>query len=165
MTTRHLYHEWYRSEVNTNFYRSVWLIADRFCSQSFKGKNFDQSSKWAEYSRQRNYIPFDYGYNLLQSCEKDAILFTYGDNDTFPLWCLQDVYGIRRDIRVAQLSLSGTGWYIDQLKNHEPYFQECHTGRAARADYITGARATGHHLWIKRCQAQSYPFFYQRRGK
>jgi tetratricopeptide (TPR) repeat protein len=85
------------------------------------GKSFSQSSKWGMYSRERNYIPFDYAYNILQSCDKDAILFTYGDNDTFPLWCLQDVFGIRRDIRIAQLSLSNIGWYIDQLKNHSPW--------------------------------------------
>ncbi len=85
------------------------------------GKSFEQSSKWAEYSRQGNYIPFDYGYNILQSCEKDAILFTFGDNDTFPLWCLQDVYSIRRDVRIVQLSLSNIGWYIDALKNQSPW--------------------------------------------
>jgi hypothetical protein len=85
------------------------------------GKSFEESSKWAEYSRQGNYIPFDYGYNILQSCEKDAILFTFGDNDTFPIWCLQDVFSIRRDVRVVQLSLANAGWYIDQLKNQEPW--------------------------------------------
>lgn len=85
------------------------------------GKSFDESSKWATYSREGNYIPFDYAYNILQTCEKDAILFTFGDNDTFPLWCLQDVYGIRRDIRVVQLSLSNIGWYINQIKNNEPW--------------------------------------------
>lgn len=85
------------------------------------GKSFDESSKWAMYSREGNYIPYDYAYNILQTCEKDAILFTFGDNDTFPLWCLQDVYGIRRDIRIVQLSLSNIGWYINQLKNNEPW--------------------------------------------
>jgi tetratricopeptide (TPR) repeat protein len=85
------------------------------------GKSFEESSKWSMYTRQGNYIPFDYAYNILQTCEKDAILFTFGDNDTFPLWCLQDVYGIRRDIRIVQLSLSNIGWYLNQLKNNEPW--------------------------------------------
>ncbi|MEI8134993.1 MAG: DUF2723 domain-containing protein [bacterium] len=79
------------------------------------GKSFDQTSKWREYSRSHNNIPLEYAYNVLQSCEKDAILFTAGDNDTFPLWCAQDVYGIRRDIRIVNLSLGNMGWYIRQL--------------------------------------------------
>ncbi|MBX7042339.1 MAG: DUF2723 domain-containing protein [Ignavibacteria bacterium] len=72
-------------------------------------------------SRHGNYFPFDYAYNLLQSLEKDAILITNGDNDTFPLWCLQAVYGIRTDVRIINLSLAQTDWYNLQLKNERPY--------------------------------------------
>ena len=76
---------------------------------------------WKMHDRTGNYLPFDYSYNILQSTEKDAILFTNGDNDTFPVWYLQDVMGIRRDVRIVNLSLGNTLWYVDQLKNREPW--------------------------------------------
>jgi hypothetical protein len=70
-----------------------------------------------DHDRSGRYVAGDYAYNMLIGLEEDAIIFTNGDNDTFPLWYIQEVEGVRQDVRVANLSLLNTPWYVRQLKN------------------------------------------------
>ena len=71
---------------------------------------------WDNHNRNHRFHSVDFAKNMLNSCAQNGILFTEGDNDTFPLWYVQEVEGFRRDVRVCNLSLLGTEWYIQQMK-------------------------------------------------
>ncbi len=74
------------------------------------------SQNWDDHDRSNRTTAVDFATNYLESCPKNAILFTNGDNDTYPLWYAQNVEGIRSDVRVINLSLLNTDWYADGLK-------------------------------------------------
>ena len=74
------------------------------------------SQEWDDHDRSEKVLARDLAIDYLQSCAPNAILITFGDNDTYPLWYAQEVQGIRRDIRVINSSLLGTDWYINQLR-------------------------------------------------
>ncbi|MDR3716697.1 MAG: DUF2723 domain-containing protein, partial [Puia sp.] len=74
------------------------------------------SQEWDDHDRGKKTLARDIGRDYLESCPPNAILFSFGDNDTYPLWYAQEVEGIRPDVRVINYSLLGTDWYINQLR-------------------------------------------------
>ncbi|MEO9210498.1 MAG: DUF2723 domain-containing protein, partial [Ginsengibacter sp.] len=74
------------------------------------------NQEWDDHDRSHKVLARDIAKDYLESCAPNAILITFGDNDTYPLWYAQEVQGIRRDIRVINSSLLGTDWYINQLR-------------------------------------------------
>lgn len=74
------------------------------------------TQNWDDHDRSEKYTALANAKAYLESCDPNSILFTIGDNDTFPLWYAQEIEGIRRDIRIVNTSLLMTDWYIDQMK-------------------------------------------------
>jgi hypothetical protein len=74
------------------------------------------SQNWDDHDRSGRYTCRDLGRNYLESCAPNGIIFTNGDNDTFPLWYNQEVEGVRPDVRVCNLSYLQTDWYVDQMR-------------------------------------------------
>jgi len=92
-----------------------------------------------DHDRSDRYTARDFARNYLNSCAKNAILFTNGDNDTFPLWYVQEVEGFRTDVRVANLSYLSADWYIDQLKR-KAYDSDPVPFSLTRDKYMAGNR-------------------------
>ena len=101
------------------------------------------SQTWDDHDRSSRFIARDFGRNYLESCEPNAIIFTQGDNDTFPLWYVQEVEGFRTDVRVCNTSYLQTDWYIDQMKR-QAYNSDPLPISWERKDYAYGKRAFVH---------------------
>jgi hypothetical protein len=74
------------------------------------------SQEWDDHDRSKKTLPRDLAKDYLESCPQNALLFSFGDNDTYPLWYAQEVEGIRPDVRVMVNTLLGTDWYMNELR-------------------------------------------------
>lgn len=103
--------EFLSKKVSANIATVIAIIIGLFSAPVLMAKE-----GWDDHDRSDRYTARDFAANYLNSCAPNAILFTNGDNDTFPLWYAQEVEGIRTDVRVVNLSLSNTDWYIEQMR-------------------------------------------------
>ncbi len=94
---------------------------------------------WDDHDRSGRYHTVAFASDYLNSCQKNGILFTFGDNDTFPLWYAQEVEGIRTDVRDVNLSLFSTDWYTNQMKR-KAYDSDPIPVSVDLSKYIVGTR-------------------------
>ncbi len=104
---------------------------------------------WYTHDRSGFYIAHDYAYNMLVPLAPNAIVFTNGDNDTFPLWYIQEVEHVRKDVRVVNLSLLNTPWYIRQLRDQEPKVPISMTDQQLDVIGPYQDEKTGKIVWVK----------------
>lgn len=103
--------DWFAKIMNPNV---AGIAATAICTLAVPVVMAQQ--EWDDHDRSKKQIARDLAKDYLESCAPNAILFSFGDNDTYPLWYAQEVEGIRRDIRVINTSLLGIDWYINQLR-------------------------------------------------
>ena len=97
------------------------------------------SQNWDDHDRSNRRTAHAMAVNYLESCDPNAIIFTIGDNDTFPLWYAQEIEGIRTDVRVVCTSLFNVDWYIDQMKR-KAYESEPIPSKLTHDKYKWGTR-------------------------
>ena len=120
---------------------SIATIACLFVPMQMGAQN------WDDHDRSGRTVARDFGANYLESCEPNAVIFTNGDNDTFPLWYAQEVEGIRTDVRVCNTSYLQTDWYINQMKK-QAYDSDALPISWNYADYVQGTRDAAYILPI-----------------
>jgi hypothetical protein len=108
--------------VTSRSWRGGWLVAGLATALLALLPGAQLLHNWTATDASRRWFTQDYAANALRGLPPNAILFTNGDNDTFPLWYLQAVQGIRPDVQVVNLSLANTGWYLDQLVGRDSSF-------------------------------------------
>ena len=96
------------------FFTNKLLVGSTLLLAIIAGPGILIYQNWDDHDRSDRTWTRDMAYNYLQSCESNAILFTYADNDTFPLWYLQEVEGVRTDVRIVNLSYLQSDWYVKQ---------------------------------------------------
>ena len=103
------------------------------------------AENWDDHDRAHRNVARDLAFNYLDTCDENAIIFTNGDNDTFPLWYAQEVEGYRPDVRVCNLSYLQTDWYIDQM-GRKAYDSDPLPFSLTHDQYVTGTRDVVHLL-------------------
>ncbi|MGL6022462.1 MAG: glycosyltransferase family 117 protein [Chitinophagaceae bacterium] len=103
--------EWFRRIIQST--STANIVGAVFCLIAVPTLMAQQ--EWDDHDRGNKTLTLDLGTNYLESCPPNALLITYGDNDTYPLWYTQEVEGKRRDVRAINSSLLGASWYINQL--------------------------------------------------
>lgn len=126
--------DWLRKVITP---KTAAIIATTICL--FAAPILMASQEWDDHNRSEKTTARDFAKNYLNSCAPNAILFTYGDNDTYPLWYVQEVENFRPDIRIVNLSLFDTDWYINQLRR--PFNSSAPLPMSLKPEqYVSGVR-------------------------
>jgi tetratricopeptide (TPR) repeat protein len=103
-------HQWFRKLANNQMAAFGSIALCLVAVPTLMAKE-----EWDDHDRSKKRLAHDAAYNTLMCCAPNAVLFTFGDNQTYPLWYAQEIEGYRRDVRIINTSLLGIDWYIDQL--------------------------------------------------